>query len=175
VVHGLALRAIAESESELEAGVHKEILSLAQAEALSQLYPSHTLVGMRTANDALVQEAILRERGLGGNTVYALYVEERTGLFVRASDIDSPENTGALKPMLAAATLAERQGVNLIPIWTVSFNAVEGMVRAAEALGVDAVMVGTSQRGSLYHLIRGHVVNGLAKRLPPHIRLVLCG
>jgi hypothetical protein len=48
-------------------------------------------------------------------------------------------------------------------------------VRAAEALGVDAVMVGVTQRSSVYHLIRGHVVNGLAKRLPAHIRLVLCG
>jgi nucleotide-binding universal stress UspA family protein len=130
---------------------------------------------MRTPNDALLQEALLRERGLGGTTVYALYVEERTGLFVRASDVDSPENSGALQPLIESAKKAERQGMQLIPIWTVSYNAVEGMVRAAEALGVDAVMVGTSQRTAMYHLIRGHVVNGLAKKLPAHIRMVLCG
>ena len=65
--------------------------------------------------------------------------------------------------------------MNLIPIWTVSYNAVEGMVRAAETLGVDAVMVGATQRSAVYNLIRGHVVNGLAKRLPPHIKMVLCG
>lgn len=169
-----AREAIAESESELEA-TSREVLSLAQAVALTQLYPSHTLLGLRTANDSLVQEAILREKGLGGTTVYALYIEERTGLFVRSSDLDSPENKDAFKPLLDAARKAERQGMQLIPIWTVSYNAVEGMVRAAEALGVDAVMVGVTQRSSVYHLIRGHVVNGLAKRLPAHIRLVLCG
>jgi nucleotide-binding universal stress UspA family protein len=170
-----ARRSIAESESDLEAVKQTEVLSLAQGEAVSKLYPSHTLLGMRTANDGLLQEAILREKGVGGNTIYALYVEERTGLFVRASDLESPENTGALQPLLEAAQRAERQGITLIPIWTVSYNAVEGMVRAAEALGVSAVMVGASQRGTVYHLLRGHVVNGLAKRLPAHIKLILCG
>lgn len=165
---------IAESEFELEAR-DREVLSLAQAVALTQLYPSHTLVGLRATNDSLVQEAILREKGLGGSTIYALYIEERTGLFVRSSDLDSPENKDAFKPLLDASRKAERQGMQLIPIWTVSHNAVEGMVRAAEALGVDAVMIGVTQRSSVYHLLRGHVVNGLAKRLPAHIRLVLCG
>lgn len=170
-----ARASIAESETSLEQGPQQEVLSLSQAEAITSLYPSHTLVGMRTPNDSLLQEAILRERGLGGNTIYAVYVEERTGLFVRASDVDSPEHSGALKPLLAAAKIVERQGMTLIPIWTTSYNAVEGMVRAAEALGVTAVMVGASQRNAVYHLIRGHVVNGLAKRLPAHIKLVLCG
>jgi len=169
-----AREVIAESESELEAA-DREVLSLAQAVALTQLYPSHTLVGLRTSDDRLVQEAILREKGLGGQTIYAVFIEERTGLFVRSSDLDSTENRGAFKPLLDAARKAERQGIQLIPIWTVSYNAVEGMVRAAEALGVDAVMIGVSQRSAMYHLIRGHVVNGLAKRLPAHIRMVLCG
>jgi nucleotide-binding universal stress UspA family protein len=174
LVRRRARKSIAKSESVLEAG-QREILSLAQAETLSKLYPSHTLIGMRTPNDSLLQEAIVREKGLGGATVYALFIEERTGLFVRASDLDSPENSGALLPLLDAAAKAERQGVTLLPIWTVSYNAVEGMVRAAEALGVDAIMVGATKRSAVYHLIRGHVVNGLAKRLPAHIRLILCG
>jgi amino acid transporter len=169
-----AREVIAESESELEAK-DREVLSLAQAVALTQLYASHTLIALRAGNDSLVQEAILREKGLGGETIYAVYIEERTGLFVRSSDLDSPENKDAFRPLLDAARKAERQGMQLIPIWTVSYNAVEGLVRAAEALGVDAVMVGVTQRSAMYHLIRGHVVNGLAKRLPAHIKLVLCG
>jgi amino acid transporter len=169
-----ARKAILESEQDLEEG-EREVLSLAQAETVAKLYPSHTLVCMRTRNDVLLQEAMLREKALGGANVYALYIEERTGLFVRASDVDSPENSGALLPLLEAARKAERQGLNLMPIWTVSYNAVEGIVRAAEMLGVDAVMVGATERSAIYHMIRGHVVNGLAKRLPAHIRLVLCG
>ena len=37
------------------------------------------------------QEAILREKGLGGTTLYALYIEERTGLFVRSSPNNSSD------------------------------------------------------------------------------------
>ena len=170
----IAHETIEQSEQELEKG-ETEIFSLAQAENIVALYPSHTLVGIRTTNDALLQEAILREKGLGGTTIYALFIEERPGLFVRSSEVDSPKRSGAESPLLDAARKAERQGMNLIPIWTVSYNAVEGMVRAAETLGVDAVMVGATQRSAVYNLIRGHVVNGLAKRLPPHIKMVLCG
>jgi amino acid transporter/nucleotide-binding universal stress UspA family protein len=152
-----------------------EILSLAQAEEIVALYPSHTLIGMRSSNDSLLQEAILREKGLGGRNLYVVFVDERAGLFVRAADSTDAVKRAAEVPLLDAVRKAERQGIQLFPIWTVSHNAVEGMVRAAEALGVDAVMVGASQRSAVYHLIRGHIVNGLAKRLPAHIKMVLCG
>lgn len=152
-----------------------EILSLAQAEEIVALYPSHTLIGMRSSNDSLLQEAILREKGLGGRNLYVVFVDERAGLFVRAADATDAVKRAAEVPLLDAVRKAERQGIQLFPIWTVSYNAVEGMVRAAEALGVDAVMVGASQRSAVYHLIRGHIVNGLAKRLPAHIKMVLCG
>jgi len=31
----------------------------------------------------------------------------------------------------------------------------EGILRAAEALGVSAIMIGVTQRSSIYHLLRG--------------------
>lgn len=170
----MAAAAIEKSEGVLEKG-ETEILSLAQAEEIVALYPSHTLIGMRSSNDSLLQEAILREKGLGGRNLYVVFVDERAGLFVRAADSTDAVKRAAEVPLLDAVRKAERQGIQLFPIWTVSHNAVEGMVRAAEALGVDAVMVGASQRSAVYHLIRGHIVNGLAKRLPAHIKMVLCG
>ncbi len=160
-----------ESEQHLEAQPQIEILSLAQAADVAKLYPSGTLIAMRTLSPGLLHEAMNRERGRKGSTIYALYVEERTGLFVRASDFElEPE---VIEGLVGAAKLAEREGFTLIPVWTVSHNAVEGIIRAAESLGVTAVMVGVSQRSAVYHLLRGHVVNGLAKRLPSYIRLLL--
>lgn len=170
----MATAAIEKSEDVLEKG-ETEILSLAQAEEIVALYPSHTLVGMRSSNDSLLQEAILREKGLGGRNLYVVFIDERAGLFVRAADSTDAVKKAAEAPLLDAVRKAERQGIQVFPIWTVSHNAVEGMVRAAEALGVDAVMVGASQRSAVYHLIRGHIVNGLAKQLPAHIKMVLCG
>lgn len=162
---------IEEHEEGLEGSEKVELLSLSQAEALAPLYPSGTLVALRSHSPQLLTEAIARERGRGGSNLYALFVEERTGLFVGS---DTPQlDREAVDALNQAAKVAEREGFNLIPICTVSYNAVEGIVRAADALGVSAVMVGVSSRSAIYHLLRGHVVNGLTKRLPSSVRLFL--
>jgi nucleotide-binding universal stress UspA family protein len=155
----------------LELSDKVELLSLSQAEAIAPLYPSGTLVALRSNSPQLLSEAIARERGRGGSNIYALFVEERTGLFVGS---DAPQiDREASEALNQAVKVAEREGFNLIPICTVSYNAVEGIVRAADALGVSAVMVGVSSRSAIYHLLRGHVVNGLTKRLPSSVRLFL--
>ncbi|MCC6405916.1 MAG: universal stress protein [Planctomycetes bacterium] len=166
-----AENSIEEHEEGLELSEKVELLSLSQAEAIVPLYPSGTLVALRSHNPQLLSEAIARERGRGGVNLYALFVEERTGLFVGS---DTPQiDREAAEALNQASKVAEREGFNLIPVCTVSYNAVEGIVRAADALGVSAVMVGVSSRSAIYHLLRGHVVNGLTKRLPSSVRLFL--
>ncbi len=164
---------ILESEEKLETAEKLELLSLNQAMVISKLYPSSTLLALRSPNPGIVAEAISREKGRGGRSIYALYVEERTGLFVRTANWrPKPEGIDALAN---AVRVAEGEGATLIPIYTVSYNAVEGIVRAAEALGVTGIIIGTTQRSAIYHLLRGHVVAGLTKRLPPGIRMLLYG
>jgi hypothetical protein len=58
------------------------------------------------------------------------------------------------------ATLGDMYAFELIPVWTVSYNAAEAIARAAEVLEVDTVVIGVSHRSAIYHLLRGHVVNG---------------
>lgn len=161
------------SEEVVEAKEGVEILSLSQAQTIARLYPSSTLIALRSSSPGLISEAIAREKGRGGSALYALYVEERTGLFVRAASWEPhAEGVDALRNAVKAA---ESEGVTLIPVWTISHNAVEGIVRAAETLGVSGVMIGVSQRSGIYHLLRGHVLAGLTKRLPPGVRLLLYG
>jgi hypothetical protein len=161
------------SEEHVEHAQQVELLSLNQAQTIARLYPSSTLIALRSTNPGLVSEAIAREKGRGGSTLYALYVEERTGLFVRSPNWEpTAEGVAALQH---AARAAESEGMTLIPVWTISHNAVEGILRAAELLGVSAIMIGVTQRNSIYHLLRGHVLAGLTKRLPPGIRLLLYG
>ncbi|MEQ1735130.1 MAG: universal stress protein [Rhodoglobus sp.] len=166
-------RRVERAEEDLEHIEQLEILSLTQAESIAQLYPSSTMIAMRSANPGLIAEAIAREKGRGGKTLYALYVEERTGLFVR--DWAWHPKAEGVEALRAAAQAAESEGMTLIPVWTVSYNAVEGILRAAENLGVTAIMIGATQRSAVYHLLRGHVLAGLTKRLPPGIRLLIYG
>lgn len=173
LVKRLTPQRILESEEKLETSDRLELLSLKQAEAITQLYPSSTLIALRSPNPGLIAEAISREKGRGGRSLFAVYVEERTGLFVRTAHW-KPKAEG-VEALANAVRVAEGEGVTLIPIYTVSYNAVEGIVRAAEALGVTGIMIGSTQRSAIYHLLRGHVVAGLTRRLPPGIRLLLYG
>lgn len=169
LVARLASRRILEAEREAEEIPH--LVSLSEASELVPLYPSRTLVAVRGRNLRLIDEAIARERGWGGNVVYAVYVEERPGLFVGA-EAQEPDEEGIVT-LRFASKAAQRQGFELIPVWTVSYNAAEAIARAAEILEVDTVMMGVSRRSAIYHLLRGHVVNGLTRRLPPSCHLLL--
>jgi amino acid transporter/nucleotide-binding universal stress UspA family protein len=148
-----------------------ELISLSEAGELRSLYPSRTLVALRGLNADLVNEAIIRERGRGGNTIYAIYVEERPGLFV-GSAAKEPDPEGR-ETLLFAARVAQGQGATLLPVWTISYSAAEGIARAVHELGVDTVMMGVSRRNAVYHLLRGHVINGLIRQLPPSCHLML--
>ncbi len=148
------------------------MVSLGQAVEVKALYPSSTLMAIRGRNPSLVREAVARVKGRGQSTVYCIFVEERPGLFTG----DAPErpNQEGIESLSSAMQEAEHAGVELIPIWTVSHSAAEAIARAAEALDVDGVMVGVSRRSAIYHLLRGHVVKGLASKLPRDCHLILC-
>lgn len=150
-----------------------ELLSVGQALELRPLYPSRTLLALRGKSEALLQEAIVRERGRGGTALYALYVDERPGLFAGTA-ATSPGEEG-IETLRFGSEVARRENFMLIPVWTISYNAAEAIARVAEQLEVDTVMVGVSRRSALYHLLRGHVVNGLGRRLPRNCRLLLYG
>lgn len=157
--------------AELETEEVPEILSVGQAMELLPLYPSRSLLCLRGQNEPLLAEAIAREKGRGGTALYALYVDERPGLFAGTA-ATSPGAEG-IETLKFAAQVAQKHKFPLIPVWTISFNAAEAIARVAEQMDVDTVIIGASRRSALYHLLRGHVVNGLARRLPRSCHLML--
>jgi nucleotide-binding universal stress UspA family protein len=69
----------------------------------------------------------------------------------------------------------DARGVTALPIWRLSSDAGEAIARVAERLDVEAVFVGTSQRGTLWHMLRGNVVARLIARSPAKTRIVIVG
>jgi amino acid transporter len=167
----LAARTAAKAERRAEEA-EVEIVSLAQAKELQPLFPSHTLVAIRGKAPTLIREACNRVKGRDERALYCVYVEEVPGLFLTHEPPDpNPDGVASLHQ---AFEEAHKQGVELIPIWTISYNAAEAIARVADALAVDGVMVGVSRRNALYRLLRGQVVKGLARRLPKNCHLILC-
>ena len=125
----------------------------------------------RGENSRLIQEGITRAKGKGEPAIYCIYVEEWPGLF-NGSTPHLPNEEGIRTLSHALGEMRDKD-IEIVPIWTISHNAPEAIATAAKQLGVDAVLVGATRRSAFYHMLRGHVVNGLMNRLPRNCHLVI--
>lgn len=149
-----------------------EIVSLAMAQELKQLYNSSTLVAVAGRSPHVIAEAIRRVKGMGENAVYCIYVEEWPGLFY--GNVELEPSVVGVDALTMAAKQASAAGIELIPIWTTSYSLVEGVARATQQLGVDGVVIGLSRRTALYRLFRGQAIGKLSSKLPSDCRLIIC-
>ena len=149
-------------------GTAVEILTVAEAIQMREMYRSSTLVALRSANLRMFQEALARVRGCGESAVYLIFVDEIPGLFF-------PPNTGpsreAREVLAIAVEYFKEAGMVAIPIWRMAHDAGASLAGAARRLGVDAVLLGTSQRGAVWHLLRGNVLRSLVRELPERTRV----
>jgi len=88
-----------------------EILTVAEAIHMRDIYRASTLVALRSANLRVFEEALARARGCGESAVYLIFVDEIPGLFF-------PPNTGPSREVLAIAVeYFKEAGMVAIPIW----------------------------------------------------------
>jgi nucleotide-binding universal stress UspA family protein len=148
-----------------------EVVTLEEALEMKAIYPSTTLVAVRAANLRLFQEALARARGAGDASVYVIFVDEIPGLFFPPKAGPSRE---ARQVLQAAVDYFKQAGFTAVPIWRMAHDAGASVAGAAGKLGMEAVMVGTSQRNALWHLLRGNVLKSLIRELPPSTRVWIC-
>jgi amino acid transporter len=148
-----------------------DILTLAEAIDMRAMYASTTLVSMRAPNLRLFQEAAARARGKGEQAVYLLFVDEVPGLFFPPKTGPSRE---AREVLATSADFFRRAGLTAVPVWRMAHDAGASIASAARKLGVEVVMVGTSQRSAVWHLLRGNVLESLIRDLPAEMRVWIC-
>jgi nucleotide-binding universal stress UspA family protein len=150
----------------------KGLMTLAEAVEVKPFYSSSTLLALRDQSSSLVQEAITRVKGKGENALYCIYVEEWPGLF--AGETPHAPNEQGVQTLKAVLQGVREKGLEIFPIWSVSHNAADAIANAAKALDVDSVIIGASRRSAFYHMLRGHVIKGLMKKLPRDCHLMIC-
>jgi amino acid transporter/nucleotide-binding universal stress UspA family protein len=169
-IQRLQARAYRASEELVEDEL-KSLVTLAEAVEVKSFYPSSTLLALRDESPRLIQEGITRTKGKGESALYCIYVEEWPGLF--GGNTPHVPNEQGLTTLRAALQAVRENHIEIVPIWTVSHNAADAIANAAAALDVDAVIIGATRRSAFYHMLRGHVVKGLMKRLPPDCHLMI--
>jgi K+-sensing histidine kinase KdpD len=153
-----------------ESAAAAEILTLAEAIELAPAYRARTLVCVRTPNERLLEETAAHLAGRKEMEVAVLFIDEVPGLFVPRDTEPSREARGVLEE---SVRWLNAQGATAIPIWRVASDAGEAIADAAARLGVDSILIGTSQRGMLWHMLRGNVLSRLTARVPARTRLVI--
>ncbi len=155
--------------SQLESAV--EILTVDEAVDTRAMYRSSTLVAIRSPNLRLFQEAAARVRGSRETAVYLLFVDEVPGLFFPPKMGPSRE---ASEVLATGVDFFRRAEIVAIPVWRMAHDAGASIAGAARKLGAGAILVGTSQRSAVWHLLRGNVLKALMRDLPESTRVWIC-
>ncbi len=149
-----------------------QILTLSEAVDLKPTYAPRTLVCLRGPNQRLLEEAATHVAGQKEHDIAVLFVEEVPGLFVPR---DTEPSAYARSVLEEAVAWLNAQGKTSVPIWRLAQDAGQAIADVSSALGVTAILVGTSQRGALWRLLRGNVLARLIARLPRETRIVIVG
>jgi len=104
--------------------------------------------------------------------VAVLYVEEVPGLFVPRDTEPSHE---ARRVLEQSVSWLNEEGFTAVPIWRLAQEAGEAIAHVARGLQCEAVLVGTSQRGALWKVLRGNVLSRLISLAPRETRILIIG
>ena len=77
--------------------------------------------------------------------------------------------------MYGMLEMGRENGVQVVPLYSVSDNPSASILDLSATLGIDLLILGASHRQSLASLLKGNVVEEVARNLPENIQLVIHG
>jgi nucleotide-binding universal stress UspA family protein len=72
-----------------------------------------------------------------------------------------------------AVEAAEAAGVKVHCLYAVAWDIAEAILEIVVTHGVDVLILGATQRGSLWHVMKGDVIQEVAQYLPERINLLI--
>ena len=180
---GLAVRAYTQKKQGLTTmTVTHQVAAMVSPDLVATMQPrlqegQKIMVAARGITSVLsfaLDEAQLRKA-----TLCVLYVKEIAIYYTggptrvgRPKWQDDPEASAIMSLMLK---LGAERDICVLPVYAVSEDAAATILDLSATLGVDYLLIGTSQRNALAKLLRGSVVTTVAQQLPDSIQLVIFG
>ncbi len=183
VLSGLALRAYTQKRQGLTTlTVTREVAEMVSPDLEARMQPrlqegQKIMVAARGITSVLgfaLDEAQLRKAALCVLFVkeVAVYFSGGPASLGRAKWQDDPEANAIMSLMMK---LGAERDVCVIPVYAVSQDAAATIVDLAATMGVDYLVIGSTQRTALTKLLRGSVVTNVAQHLPDSIQLLIFG
>lgn len=119
----------------------------------------------------------LEEAKFRQGNLYVLYIKElAVNLLGPLANKERPrwqDDPHASKIMYSMIKLGQEIGVPVLPVFVVSDNPAATILDISATIGADVLMLGSSHRTKLVHLLKGNVITEVAKNLPENIQLVI--
>jgi amino acid transporter len=183
IAAGLGLRAWSHKVTGIKTvTVSAEVAEIVSPEAIEKLRPRcregcKVMVAARGATPVL--RYALEYAAMKKATLCVLYVKE-IALFMGVANqpVARPkwqDDPQAAAIMSLCLKVGEELGVPVLPVYAVSSEPAATILDSAATLGVDYLMLGASHRHTLSHLLKGNVINEVARGLPEDIQLIIHG
>jgi amino acid transporter/nucleotide-binding universal stress UspA family protein len=183
LISGLALRAFTLQRQGLTTlTVTRQVAAMVTPDLVATMQPrlqegQKIMVAARGITPVL--SFALDEAQLRKSTLCVLYVKEVAVYFSggaaqlgRARWQDDPEANAIMSLMLK---LGAERDICVLPVYAVSQDAAATIVDLSATMGVDYLVIGSTQRTALTNLLRGSVVTNVAQHLPESIQLLIFG
>ena len=121
----------------------------------------------------------MEEARLRHGPLYVLYVKElAVNLPARLESTERlrwQDDKRASEIMYGMLEMGRENGVQVVPIYSVSDNPAMSILDLSATLGIDVLILGAPHRQTLAKLLKGDVVTEVAKHLPENIQLLIHG
>jgi amino acid transporter len=152
--------------------------SLLRRAVLEQLTPEHLAkrrVLLGTYGSTALAEPALALAKQKDAALVVCFIREVSLSYKYEDRLTIETDLAALRTFSRFLELGHDAGVPIIPVYDNGPNAVELIAETAATYGCDRVLIGTSRRGALYHMIKGHFQRRLESMLPPEIQVQVIG
>ena len=181
IILGLGLfarAAVKKAKAHLEKAAERKVVTESAVRAVAPMNVPRLLVSTRGGNPKLMKFATgyAKEKGAA---LFVLFVREvalsfkERGEKVGAEHMTLANDPEAQRIFEEARKLGEESGVPVVPLYSVYDSPAEMILDHAATLGVDAVLMGVSQRGAFWKTMRGDILQEVIQYMPKNISLLI--
>ncbi len=156
-----------------------EVISPASLESLRPQCVEGQRIMVAARGVTPVLRFALEEARLRKATLCVLYIREVAVFLGSGPQTVGParwqDDPHAAVIMSLCLRAGEDQGVSVLPVYAASVQPAGTILDAAATLGVDYLMLGATQRLTLARLLKGNVIDEVARGLPESIQLIIHG
>jgi nucleotide-binding universal stress UspA family protein len=156
------------------AAVNEVPIVTAHAKAVPQAKRRKNRIMVATRGSTRLLQFAIEQANLQDAELLLLFVRHVAVPTMGPTNVANPQDDAeAAATFGVAKAAAAHAGVPIYFLYAVAYDVAEAILEMAATHGVDALLLGTSQRGALWRTMKGDVMQEVASHLPERINLLI--